>query len=478
VPHRAAMATLDDLRQRFALGMWDRTLAVSALDFDLSVFDIFGALDTGAAVVMVDEQERQDAHRWAELIRLHRVTVLNCVPPLLDALLRAVGTGPDLASLRVALVGGDRVGVDLPGRLAAVARGCRFIGLGGTTETSIHSTVCEVDPDAVPADWRLVPYGGPLRGVALRVVDHLGRDRPDWVAGELWIGGDGVARGYRGDPERTEERFVERDGRRWYRTGDLARYRPDGSVEFLGRRDDQVKIRGFRVELGEVEAALRADPRVRAAIAVLTSGAAPGLAAAVATTGAVDPDSLRASAADLVPPHMVPDRVVVLDALPLTANGKLDRDAARELVERAGRPVTGQQPPRDELEQAIALVWADSLRLAEPGELGVAEPGELGVAEPGELGVTDDFFAVGGDSLRATTVVSSLREALDTSAVSVRMLFAAPTVAGLAERLRAADPTGRLDKVAALYCEVAAMSDDEVAAALDAAALDPDGWPR
>jgi mycobactin phenyloxazoline synthetase len=154
---------------------------------------------------------------------------------------------------------------------------------------------------------------------------------------------------------------------------------------------------------------------------------------------------------------MVPDRVLVLDALPLTANGKLDRDAARELVERAERPVTGQQPPRDELEQVIALVWAESLRLPEPGR----------------LGVTDDFFAAGGDSLRATTLVSNLREALDTSAVSVRMLFAEPTVAGLAERLRAADPTGRLDKVAALYCEVAAMSDDEVAAALDA-----DGWPR
>jgi mycobactin phenyloxazoline synthetase len=293
--------------------------------------------------------------------------------------------------------------------------------------------------------------------VALRVVDHLGGDRPDWVAGELWIGGDAVARGYRGDPERTAERFVERDGRRWYRTGDLARYRPDGTVEFLGRRDDQVKIRGFRVELGDVEAALRADPRVRAAVAVLTTGAAPGLAAAVATTGAVDPASLRASAAELVPAHMVPDQVVVLDALPLTANGKLDRDAARELVERAGRPVTGQQPPRDELEQVIALVWAESLRLPEPGR----------------LGVTDDFFAAGGDSLLATTLVSNLREALDTSAVSVRMLFAEPTVAGLAERLRAADPTGRLDKVAALYCEVAAMSDDEVAAALDA-----DGWPR
>jgi mycobactin phenyloxazoline synthetase len=309
-----------------------------------------------------------------------------------------------------------------------------------------------------------VPYGAPLGGVALRVVDHLGRDCPDWVPGELWIGGAGVARGYRADPGRTADRFVERAGLRWYRTGDLARYRPGGDVEFLGRRDDQVKIRGFRVELGEVEAALAALDGVRAAAAVLTGGATPSLGAAIELAGdAGAPDgeglgeaerAVRDGMDALLPPHMVPDRLVRVERLPLTANGKVDRRAVRELVDRATGAVADRVPPRDDLERAIALVWAETLR----------RPG------PDEVSVTEEFFAAGGDSLLATALVSELREALDTVAVSVRMLFGAPTVAGLAERMRGADPSGRLDKVAGIFCEIAEMSDDEVAAALGSGA--------
>ncbi|MFB9832647.1 amino acid adenylation domain-containing protein, partial [Actinoallomurus acaciae] len=275
VPHRAAAATVDDLVGRFALGPDDRTFGVSALDFDLSVFDLFAPLGSGGAVVLPAEEDRLDAAAWAGLVRDRRVTVLNCAPPLLDVLL---SSGEPLGdTLRVVLLGGDRVGVDLPARLRAAVPGCRFAGLGGTTETAIHSTICEVTGD-VPADWACVPYGTPLRGVAMRVVDARGRDAPDWVTGELWIGGAGVARGYLGDAERTADRFVRHDGRRWYRTGDLARYRPEGTVEFLGRFDDQVSVHGFRVEPGEVEAALLADPAVAAATVV---GHGPGLLAAV-----------------------------------------------------------------------------------------------------------------------------------------------------------------------------------------------------
>lgn len=457
VPHRAAMATIADLRERFGLGSSDRTLAVSALDFDLSVFDIFAPLSTGGAVVTVSEADRQDAHRWVELIDEHQVTVLNCVPQLLDATLRAVGAGSGVESLRLTLLGGDRVGVDLPGRLAAAAPGARFVGLGGTTETAIHSTVCEVDPDKMPADWQSVPYGFPLRGVGLRVVDAQGRDCPDWVAGELWIGGDGVALGYRGDPDRTADRFVEHDGRRWYRTGDLARYRTDGIVEFLGRRDDQVKIRGFRVELGEVESALLADPRVGAAVAVLLTGTGSAASLGVGVVPApeagadLDLEQLRDAARALVPAHMVPDRLVLLEDMPLTPNGKVDRRAVRAALERAVTARAEVDAPRDDLERAVQLVWAEVLE----------------VPQATALGVFDDFFAVGGNSLLATTVVSALREALDTSAVSVRMLFGAPTISGLTERIRAAEASPeRLDQVATIYCEIATMSDEQVTAAL------------
>ncbi|MCK9900693.1 salicylate synthase [Parafrankia colletiae] len=451
VGHRAAVNTIDDLVERLGLGAGDRTLAVSALDFDLSVFDLFAPLSVGGAVVLVDEQSRREARRWAELVRDHRVTILNCVPTVLDLVLSA---GVELGgSLRAVLLGGDRVGVDLPGRLVAAVPGARFLGLGGTTETAIHSTVCEVaGTGPVPGWWRSVPYGTPLRNVRLRVVDPLGRDCPDHVAGELWIGGDGVARGYLGDPERTADRFVEHAGLRWYRTGDLARYQPDGTVEFLGRRDHQVKIRGFRIELGEVEAALATLPEVQAGVAVLVDGAGghpAALGAGIVPAGAPAGTELSAAVREglrrVLPPHMVPDLVVTFEAMPLTANGKIDRRAVTAAVRRAVGGSGDHTPPRSDLERVVHTVWREVLGIT-------------------EFGVADEFFALGGDSVLATAVVRRLRDELDTTAVSVRSLFAAPTVATLADRIRAADTVpGRSERVATIALEIAAMTDEEVA---------------
>ncbi|MEV6167046.1 amino acid adenylation domain-containing protein [Streptomyces sp. NPDC051954] len=457
VPHRAAMNTVDDLNDRFEVGRSDRCLALSALDFDLSVYDLFGLLSAGGAVVLVDEADRREARQWADLVRTHRVTILNCVPPLLDMLLLATAPG-ELAGLRAVLLGGDWVGIDLPGRLAmgvpplersrewGRAPGCRFTGLGGTTETAIHSTVCEVTGAQVPAHWRSVPYGTPLRNVRCRVVDGRGRDCPDWVPGELWIGGDGVALGYRADPARTAEKFTERDGVRWYRTGDLARYWPDGSLEFLGRRDHQVKLSGFRIELGEVEAALAGHDGVRRAVAGLTRAPGVQLAAAVAAEPHVTEDELRDWARSVLPPHMVPARIAVTGDLPLTANGKLDRRAVGELWEAVAE--RAHRTPGTALETVVARVWADV----------------LGVQV---VGLDDGFFALGGDSVLATVIVGRLREALDTSEVSVRSLFATLTAGGMAKRLTAEEETpGRLEQVAAIHLEIEGMSAEEVDSAL------------
>ncbi|MEV4203212.1 amino acid adenylation domain-containing protein, partial [Micromonospora globbae] len=253
VSHAAAVNTLAAVCERFDVGPDDRVLAVSALDFDLSVFDIFGLLGAGGALVLVGEDQRRDARAWLRLVNGHGVTVWNTVPALLDMLLTAAGEDP-LGDLRLALVSGDWVGLDLRDRLVARRPDARLIALGGATEAAVWSNAFEVGE--VPAHWRSIPYGFPLPNQRYRVVDGRGRDCPDWVVGELWIGGAGVAAGYRGDAERTAQRFVEHDGSRWYRTGDLGRYWPDGTLEFLGRADFQVKIRGHRIELGEVEAAL------------------------------------------------------------------------------------------------------------------------------------------------------------------------------------------------------------------------------
>ncbi|MFE6358462.1 amino acid adenylation domain-containing protein [Streptomyces sp. NPDC057806] len=461
VSHHAAANTIDDLVERLGLGPSDRTLALSALDFDLSVFDIFAPLSAGGAVVTVDEETRKDATAWTGLVRQHAVTVLNCVPSLLDMLLTAAQHEPLGTSLRAVLLGGDWVGIDLPARLHAQVPGCRFLGLGGTTETAIHSTIQEVEGGEVPARWTSVPYGTPLRNVRCRVVDAQGRDCPDWVAGELWIGGAGVAEGYRGDAERTADRFVEIDGCRWYRTGDRARYWPDGTLEFLGRADDQVKIRGFRIELGEVEAALAQHPAVRHATAlVIRTGPTPRLCAVVATGGGagaeagLDEGDLRATAAERLPAHMLPDTIAVLDEMPLTANGKTDRRALRELL--AAQAKEGEhEAARSSLEEVIARVWSD-------------------VLGTDRVGRQDDYFQLGGDSILATRITAQLREALDTDDVSVHDVLSSLTVAELARTLTARDTDDRLELVAEIYLEIDSLSDEEI----DAQLSDVEGGPE
>ncbi|EGD54956.1 non-ribosomal peptide synthetase [Gordonia neofelifaecis] len=452
VPHRAAMNTIDDVNRRFGVGPGDRSLTVAALEFDISVYDIFGLYSAGGAVIAVGADDAKDPAAWRDLLVAHRASVLTCVPSALDMLLTLAetetGGGALGDSLRAVLLGGDWVGADLPGRLRSLAPGARFAGLGGATEIAIHGTVCEVSEP--PAHWTSVPFGTPLANVACRVVSDLGTDCPDWVSGELWVGGDGVAHGYRNEPQRTAERFVEFEGRRWYRTGDLARYWPDGTVEFLGRADNQVKIRGFRVELGEIEGALRTLPSVRHAVAVLVAGNGPATLAAVVAPepgSAPNPDELRDSLADLVPGYMVPAVIDVRAELPLTGNGKLDRAAITASLGTTAADSSPRRDPETDLHRALLAIMADVL------------------GGDRELGVDDDFFAAGGDSVLATTVIARVRDLLDAPQAGVADIFAARTVDELARRLDDADERpGRLEQVAAIYLEIAAMDDEELMA--------------
>lgn len=284
IGHRSAYNTIYDMNQRFAVHASDRTLAVSAFDFDLSVYDLFGLLSAGGSVVLLDEDTSREAFVWLEQIRRHRVTIWNSAPALLEMLLAACGenTIGTLHTLRLALVSGDWIGLELPGRLAEQSPDCRFIALGGATEASIWSNWFEVSE--VEKNWRSIPYGTPLTNQRYRIVDQLGRDCPDWVPGELWIGGRGVAHGYADQPELTAERFVCSEGERWYRTGDLGCYWPDGTIEFLGRADQQVKLHGHRIELGEIEHVLRQVPGVLHATAVIVGEKTKQLAAVVVPT--------------------------------------------------------------------------------------------------------------------------------------------------------------------------------------------------
>ena len=445
--HDAVMNTVEFLSDHFALTARDRSLALASLEADMSVLEIFAPLRAGGTVVVVDEDQRRDPDAWADLIARHRVTFLNWMPGWLDMLLE-VG-GDRLTSLRVVLLGGDWVRPELIRALRRSAPGVRAAGLGGATETAVHGTLCEVEGDP-PAHWTSVPYGTPFPNNACRVVAADGSDCPDWVPGELWFTGRGIARGYRGRPDLTAEKFVAHDGRIWYRTGDLVRYLPDGSLEFVGRADHRVKISGYRIELGEVESALKRVAGVDAAVAAVVPGHPDVLAALVRTddTG-LDAQTVAAALADLVPAHMIPKIIVVTDRIPFTVNGKIDRTAVARILAEAEPPAgQGYRAPGSPLETALTGIVADI----------------LGV-DSAEVGVDDDFFALGGDSVLATQVIARVRDWLDTPTATVTDMFAARSVAALAERLtaREADPE-RLDAVAEVYLEVAGM---DTAAVLD-----------
>nr|WP_314425395.1 non-ribosomal peptide synthetase [uncultured Erwinia sp.] len=272
ISHDAARNTLRDLQQRLTLTADDRLLALSRISFDLSVFDIFGVLGAGGALVLPAEADQRNPAQWARLIRQHRVTLWNTVPALMNMLTGYLATeNATLDSLRSVMMSGDWIPVGLPAAIARCAPQARQLSLGGATEAAIWSNCWPIDPQY--HYQQSIPYGLPLANQRFRVVNAVGEDCPDWVAGELWIGGRGVALAYWGDAEKTAERFItDERGVRWYRTGDRGCYSADGVLIFLGRLDQQVKIRGHRVEPGEIEAALSRLPQVAQASVVVRGG--------------------------------------------------------------------------------------------------------------------------------------------------------------------------------------------------------------
>lgn len=425
VTHDAAMNTVEFINDHFEIGRHDRCLALSTLECDISVLDIFGMLRAGGSIVVVDEDQRRDPDAWARLIRDHDVTVLHWLPGWLEML---VAVNPELPSVRVVPTGGDWVRTEMVRALRAQAPHARIAGLGGATETAIHNTWYEVTD--LPAG-AAVPLGRPLPNNTCRVVAPDGTDCPDWVPGEFWVGGRGVAAGYRRRPELTAEKFVEQGGVRWYRTGDLARYLPDGTLEFVGRADHRVKISGYRVELGEVEGALNRLPFVDGAVAAVVPAAGDAtreqLTALVRVTDPqATPQRLTAAVAGLVPPHMVPDVLEIVETIPFTVGGKIDRRAAADLLvqaaQRRGSEHTATHvAPSTPLERALADIISNLLRVE-------------------ALSVDDDFFGLGGDSVLATQLVAQIRAWLDTPTVMVADIFAARTVGVSRHSCRTANP--------------------------------------
>ncbi|HSK75747.1 MAG TPA: amino acid adenylation domain-containing protein [Thermoanaerobaculia bacterium] len=422
IDHRGAVNTLCDLNLRFGIGPEDRVLALSSLSFDLSVYDLFGLLAAGGAAVLAPAGARRDPALWADLVGRHRVSLWNTVPALMEMLVDEVERHPETrpAGLRLVMMSGDWIPVTLPGRIRALWEGAGILSLGGATEASIWSILYPIRQ--VDSSWASIPYGRPMWNQTFHVLDAALQPSPIRVPGQLFIGGLGVALGYFRDEEKTRASFLAhpQTGERLYRTGDLGRYLADGTIEFLGRADQQVKIRGFRIELGEIESALSQHPEVSEALAIVREDR-PGekrLVAYVVPAPAASPEAadLRARVAARLPEYMVPAAFVLLDTLPLTGNGKVDRQALPAPEETAAA-ADGWIAPRTPVEEMLAGIWVDILQVR-------------------RVERDSDFFALGGHSLLATRVIARAREAFGVE-LPMRALFEAPSLAALAERIEA-----------------------------------------
>jgi amino acid adenylation domain-containing protein len=351
--HAAAANTIVDVNARYKIGPRDRVLAVSSIGFDLSVWDIFGMLAAGGAIVTPGRGgTAKDPDQWLARLAAERITVWNSVPTLMSLLVElAEARDVILPDLRLVLLSGDWIPLDLPARIGRVAPSARIVSLGGATEAAIWSVAYDISSQ-LPA-WPSVPYGKPLTNQRAHVLDALGRERPCQVPGELYLGGAGVADGYWQAPELTSHAFPQHQVHgRLYRTGDLVRRHRGGCLELLGRMDSQVKIHGFRVELSEIDATLMRLPGVRSSVTEATGprdGHRQLVSFVVPGTDRVSGDQLRAELARTLPSYLVPARIIVVSQLPLTANGKVDRHRLRGLAgDPPAAPAAGAVSPPEQ----------------------------------------------------------------------------------------------------------------------------------
>lgn len=416
--HAGAMVTIAEINRRFTVTWADRVLALSSLTFDLSVYDFFGIWTAGGAVVIPAEGEVRTPDVWRRLMEEHDVTVWNSVPMFWQMLLES-GELPD-RSPRLVLLSGDRIPLSLPGKSAELFPHAWMVSLGGATEAGIWSICHEMLPDDPQPGWQSVPYGKALAGQSFHVLHDDLRFCPRGVAGELYIGGAALALGYLHNKEKTEKSFIRHPvtQKRLYRTGDLGVRHADGEIEFLGRADSQVKVGGFRIELGDVEAALAAMPEVGHCAVVLAKSRQ--LAAfIVPADGGRRPSeaAVRLFLEARLPRYMIPASVDVIERMPLTPNGKVDRSELIELC--AGDRRTASPETRSSgspSETMLCDIW---------GEV-------LGVA----VTASDNVFALGADSLAAVRAETLLKRRYGIK-LSIQTVFDQPVVREMAKSLDA-----------------------------------------
>lgn len=427
VEHRHVLSLLRSARELLRFDARDRCLAASTIAFDASITELFLPLVTGASLLLRDRTILLDPRRLARDVREHAVSIVQTGPSVWAVALAEV---PDFPRVRIAITHGEAVGPDLARRLCAY--GDEVWNLYGPTETTVWATGCRLTADTSSLSAASAPIGRPLPHVCAFVVDEHGTPLPDGREGELWLGGPSVARGYRGKDELTQERFVAFRGERVYRSGDVVVRDPDGVLHYFGRNDDQIKVRGVRVEPGEVESALRRDPRVaQAAVTWFPTPSGPRaiVAAVVLQPGATcRAQDLHRGLESLLPSTMIPARFLFVPRLPSTTSGKVDRKAIRQAATNvvdepaAADPARATAPPSTRpltnTERAVADIWRRMLHVD-------------------AVAPDDHFFSIGGDSLTAVQMMVEV-EGLFGMTLPVHLAFEAPTLEQLCRRIERA----------------------------------------
>jgi amino acid adenylation domain-containing protein len=454
--HRALINRLQWMQDQYRLDVSDRVLQKTPFSFDVSVWEFFWTLMAGARLIIARPQGHQDPDYLRALIEQAQVTRLHFVPSMLQSFVANLRMG-QCPSLRHVVCSGEELTASLQHQFFQRLPGVRLSNLYGPTEAAVDVTFWECRPeDRGPR----VPIGRPISNTRMYVLDSRGRAVPIGITGEIYIAGAGVGRGYWNRAELTAERFVadpfsSDPQARMYRTGDLGRWRADGTIDYLGRNDDQVKIRGFRIELGEIEAQLALHEQVKEA-AVIARQEATGekrLVAYVVARADVEAqqqltvEALREHLKAALPEYMVPSAVVVLERMPLTPSGKLDRRSlpAPDLAAYVSRQY---EPPQGEIEEILAGIWQSLLRIE-------------------RVGRRDNFFELGGHSLFAMQLIGRIQNSLHVT-VPIRTLFEFPLLAALAqqiEQLRRAnsfDDTADEAELEELLARVAAMPESAV----------------
>ncbi|OLT61096.1 non-ribosomal peptide synthetase [Moorena bouillonii] len=421
IDHRGAVNTVVDINRRFEITADEKVLALSSLNFDLSVYDIFGILAAGGTIVVPEASQLKEPTHWLELLNKHQITVWNSVPALMQlGTEMSVSTGILLSpSLRLVMLSGDWLPLTLPTQLQSLVEGVQVVSLGGATEASIWSIFYPIA--TVNPDWKSIPYGQPLSNQKFYVLNDELEPCPIEVPGQLYIGGIGLAKGYWKNEQKTEASFIihPTSGERLYRTGDLGRYLPDGNIEFLGREDFQVKVQGYRIECGEVEAVLQQHPGVKSCL-VTVIGDVQGAKQLVGYFVPYDQSeltttNLRDFLGQKLPSYMVPSALMSLPALPLTANGKVDRRSLPSPDFSRVTEIKNAILPRNEVEHQVAQIWSDLLQVH-------------------PISIRDNFFELGGSSFVAMQLMTRIHQQFGQH-LPLATLLQEPTVEHLASLL-------------------------------------------